>query len=93
MQCKRKEKSFWSDVSEKVLQKREAVDLSWRDSPTQDLVWAKGSHARTSTCKFRNGHMHLYISKKIRKAGIEGISGKEHEIRILVEGGPDYKGF
>lgn len=70
------------------------MDLGWRDSPTQDLVWAKGSHVRTSMCKFRNGHIRLDISKQIGPAGIEGISGKEHEINVLVEGGgPDYKGF
>lgn len=37
---------MWNDVSEKVVQKREAVGSGWRDDPTQDLVWADGCQAR-----------------------------------------------
>lgn len=43
-------------------------------------------------CTFRNGHVHMDISKEIVLAGADGILGREHEVHVLGEGGPNYTG-
>lgn len=64
------------------------------DGPTQDLVGAEESHFRPEDCMctFRNGHVHMDISKEIVLAGADGILGREHEVHVLGEGGPNYTG-